>query len=113
MKASAVDSDPHSTVCVTSVPLLLPPGTLQYQTAVHDCHWTSKVDTFSMPAFLVALAVVTFNVVPAVAALCHVVLCLCCASGKVVGAAAQPVAEAAQRLQWDGDAAFELLGEGC
>jgi hypothetical protein len=52
---------------------------------------------------------------------CHSGACCCCSvrcrvavcavPGKIVAAAAQPVAEAAQRLQWDGDAAFELLGK--
>lgn len=33
------------------------------------------------------------------------------AAGKVVSAAAKPVAEAAQQLGWKADAGFELLGE--
>lgn len=36
--------------------------------------------------------------------------CPCAPAGKVVSAAAGPVADAAQQLKWEGDAAFELLG---
>lgn len=41
----------------------------------------------------------------------HVLLCHVVCAGKVVSAAAGPVADAAQQLGWQADAAFELLGE--
>lgn len=41
---------------------------------------------------------------------CWLPWCAACFTGKVMAAGARPVADAAQQLKWEGDAAFELLG---